>query len=107
MILEEGIEARWARHKDISNYYRKKLKEMGFKTYVDDEIASPTVVSMYGSDKITAGDLCRRLREEKVLLIGAGLPPMTGKMFRIGNMACQATKEKADHLLDLISDLNV
>jgi aspartate aminotransferase-like enzyme len=99
LILEEGIENRWKRHADLYDYYVDGLQELGFKMHLPREIACPTVISVDGHPKVCVNDLLQRLKDEQGILVGNGIANQKGKLWRIGNMAEQARKVKADALL--------
>jgi alanine-glyoxylate transaminase/serine-glyoxylate transaminase/serine-pyruvate transaminase len=91
LVLEEGLENRWARHRRNHLALRAGLEAMGME-YV---VAEANRLPMLNSVKIPAGvdDKAGRahLLNEYGIEIGGGLGPMAGKVWRIGLMGetCQ------------------
>jgi len=105
LILEEGLENRWKRHGDLYEYYARELKKLGFEMFVPRQDACPTVISINKHPKITIDDFRNRLKNEYGILIGVGIHEQQGKIWRIGNMAEQATKDKAENLVAAVSGI--
>jgi aspartate aminotransferase-like enzyme len=104
-IFEEGLENRWKRHWNLYEYYVQALKKLGFEMYVPRSSACPTVISINQHPKISATDLISKLRNEYRILVGGGLFEQRGKIWRIGNMAEQATTEKAKKLVKAVTEI--
>ncbi len=86
-ILEEGLEARWARHERVAQALRKGLEALGFAPVAREErYASPTVTAMRTPEGVEAGTILRFLKEELGVLIGGGLGQLKGKAIRVGHM---------------------
>ena len=86
-ILEEGLEARWARHERVAQALRKGLEALGFAPVAHEErYASPTVTAMRTPEGVEAGAILRFLKEELGVLIGGGLGQLKGKAIRVGHM---------------------
>jgi len=84
VILEEGLEARFARHQRNSEALIAGLEAMGLKMLVpvEERLASlNTVLIPEGADDATTR---KALLKQFGLEIGAGLGPLAGKMWRVG-----------------------
>lgn len=92
-ILEEGLEARFARHETMAKALREGLRDLGFELFVAEEWASPTVTAVKADDRISAGALMAHLKEVHRIQIGGGIAELHGKIFRIGHMGPQASYE--------------
>lgn len=102
-ILDEGLENVWKRHKDLYHFYVKELGALGFEMFLTEEDgASPNVISIKMPDYISFNDFFNRMKNEQGILIGGGLFEQKNKIFRIGNMGSQATKKKAEFLIEAI-----
>ena len=87
VVLEEGLEARWARHRANAEMLWDGLEAMGLTLHVEDparRIPSLTTVRVpEGVDELVVRT---RLREDYGIEIGAGLGPLKGRVWRIGLM---------------------
>lgn len=96
MVLEEGLEKRFARHRAAHEQLKHGLKELGI-TYASQEGHS---LPMLNAVKIPPGadDLVvrKRLLNEHGIEIGGGLGAFKGKAWRIGLMGHGATKKNVD-----------
>jgi alanine-glyoxylate transaminase/serine-glyoxylate transaminase/serine-pyruvate transaminase len=99
LIFEEGLEARFERHRRNHELLREGLEELGFEFLVPVEYRLP----MLNAVKIPAGvdDAAarRRLLEEYNIEIGGGLGDFAGKVWRIGLMGCSCTQNHVNMLL--------
>ncbi|GIX05416.1 MAG: serine--pyruvate aminotransferase [Planctomycetaceae bacterium] len=102
LVLEEGLEARWARHQQHHAALRAGIEALGLEYAVPAEHRLP----MLNAIRIPAGvdDLAvrRQLLEEFGIEIGGGLGPWKGQVWRVGLMGASAT---ADHVLLFLSAL--
>ena len=105
LIFEEGLENRWKRHWDLYDFYARELGRLGFLMYMPRSYACPTVISMNKYQGISIEDFAQRLKNEYRILIGVGIYQQHGKIFRIGNMAEQAKWEKAQKLVNAVSEI--
>ncbi len=84
IILEEGLEGRFARHQRNSEALIAGLETMGMKMLVpaEERLASlNTVLIPEGADDVATR---KALLKQYGLEIGAGLGPLAGKMWRVG-----------------------
>ncbi|MCD6395012.1 MAG: alanine--glyoxylate aminotransferase family protein [Planctomycetes bacterium] len=99
LIFEEGLEARFARHRRNHELLRQGLEELGFEFLVPSEYRLP----MLNAVKIPAGvddaAVRRRLLDEYNIEIGGGLGDFSGKVWRIGLMGCSCTQNHVNMLL--------
>lgn len=85
ILLKEGLEASWRRHKLLGMATREGLKTMGLKLLAKEDFASNAVTAVYPPDGILADDLRKMAREEGIILAG-GQSSLKGKIFRIGHI---------------------
>ena len=86
-ILEEGLEARWERHRRLSRFFSRGLENLGLRSVVNAEkFRSPTVSAMWSHERLTAERLINFLKEKHGIAIAGGLDELKGKIFRIGHM---------------------
>ena len=90
IILEEGLEARIARHALNHRALRAGLEAMGMSYIPKHSLTTLNAVSVpSGADD---AKVRKRLLEEFGIEIGAGLGPMKGKAWRVGLMGHSSTK---------------
>lgn len=97
IVLEEGLDARVARHAAVHQRLRAGLEQMGLRYIPSRSLHTLNCISIpEGADD--AGTR-RRLLEEYGIEIGAGLGVMAGKAWRIGLMGHGATVRNVDLVL--------
>ena len=85
MIMEEGLPRVFARHERIRDRLRAGLRELGFRMFAADEIASRTVTALYAPEGKSARDIVTAMRERGIILAGS-LGKYEHTAFRIGHM---------------------
>lgn len=103
LILEEGLEARFDRHRKAHEKLRDGLTKRGFK-YVTQEGHVLPMLNCVELPKGVGdeGKLRKRLLDEFNLEVGAGLGAFKGKCWRIGIMGEGARDEHVDFILESI-----
>ena len=106
LVLEEGIEARAARHRQAAEALVAGLAPLGFTPLVAEEHRLPPLTSLRLPDTVLgwhadAGEagLRRRLLDSHGIEVGGGLGPLAGKIWRVGLMGDNARKENVDRLV--------
>jgi alanine-glyoxylate transaminase/serine-glyoxylate transaminase/serine-pyruvate transaminase len=103
VVLEEGLEARIARHAAMHQRLRAGLEKLGLGYVPQRSLHSLNCIHIpAGSDDATVR---RRLLEEYGIEIGAGLGPMAGKAWRIGLMGHGATVRNVDLVLAALREI--
>jgi len=97
MVLEEGLEARFARHAQMHQRLRTGLEALGL-SYVPKR-SLYTLNCINAPAGVEEGEVRRRLLQEYGIEIGAGLGPMAGKAWRIGLMGYGASLRNVDLVL--------
>ncbi len=105
LILDEGTEAVYRRHRDAHNQLAEGLNKLGIEFLVDKEFRLP----MLNAVKIPAAadDAAIRsaLLNEHRIEIGAGLGDFAGKVWRIGLMGHTARPESVERFLTALGSL--
>ena len=105
LVLNEGLEERWARHEANHALLKTGLAELGLY------IASQEGHQLWQLNAVTVPEGIDEASVRKVLLanhgieIGAGLGPLAGKVWRIGLMGYSSTRENVNRVLDAIKNL--
>jgi alanine-glyoxylate transaminase / serine-glyoxylate transaminase / serine-pyruvate transaminase len=105
LVVEEGLEARWERHRSNAQMLWNGLEAMGLALHVPAErrIASLTTVRI--PEGVDEAAVRGRLRDEYGIEIGAGLGLLKGKVWRIGLMGHGSQKANVILLLAALADL--
>ncbi|MEF8726354.1 MAG: alanine--glyoxylate aminotransferase family protein [Candidatus Bipolaricaulota bacterium] len=98
-ILDEGLNERFKRHKQLTEFLRESLRNLGFSLFVEDRFASSTVTSVEAGSKVDIDGLMEYLETERSIKIAGSLGEMEGRLFRIGHMGPGASY---DALLPLL-----
>ncbi len=93
MVLEEGLETRWARHRKNAEYLRESLEGLGLTLHVEPAERLPSLTTVRIPPGVDEAAVRKRLREEFNLEIAGGFGPLAGKVWRIGLMGFSSRKE--------------
>lgn len=85
IILDEGLEARFARHHRYGNAIRAGIKALGLDFLANPLYAAATLTSVFYPDGVNDTEF-RSAMDHYGILVAGGLGPMAGKSFRIGHM---------------------
>jgi alanine-glyoxylate transaminase/serine-glyoxylate transaminase/serine-pyruvate transaminase len=103
IVLEEGLEKRFKRHRENHELLRDGLEDMGFKFLVEKQYRLPMLNAVHIPEGIDDTEVRKRLLNEYNIEIGGGLGPYAGKIWRIGLMG---ESSDANHVHMLLSALN-
>ena len=103
IVLEEGLDARIARHATMHQRLRTGLEKLGLGYVPKRSLHSLNCIHVpAGADDAAVR---RRLLEEYGIEIGAGLGPMAGKAWRIGLMGHGAAVRNVDLVLAALATI--
>ncbi|MEM1069416.1 MAG: alanine--glyoxylate aminotransferase family protein [Planctomycetota bacterium] len=102
IVLEEGLENRFARHKDVHLQLRAGLEELGLR-YVPEH-SLHTLNCVLVPDGVDEAAVRKRLLDEFDIEIGGGLGAFAGKAWRIGLMGHGATRRNVNTLLAALKE---
>lgn len=97
IVLEEGLEARIARHREMHELLRDGLQKLGLSYIPDHSLCTLNCVTV--PEGVDEAAIRRRLLDEFDIEIGGGLGVFAGKAWRIGLMGESATKKNVLTLL--------
>ena len=86
MILEEGLEARFERHKVCSDALYTGLSAIGLTPFAKDEDRSTTIIALNYLDGLEDKTFRNTLAQKFRVLVAGGFGNLKGKVFRIGCM---------------------
>jgi aspartate aminotransferase-like enzyme len=105
LILEEGLENVWDRHKEVSDYVKKRCtKDFGFQLFPDPKYASQTLSCISTKEKgVNAKELLAKMAE-KQYIVGFGYGKIKEETFRVGNMG-NVYMGDVEEMLDVMEDV--
>jgi aspartate aminotransferase-like enzyme len=86
LLLEEGLEAAFARHAALGRACREGAKSMGLELFSPDEERSAVVTAILTPQGIDARELVLGLRDRFGITVAGGHGELAPRMFRIGHI---------------------
>jgi alanine-glyoxylate transaminase/serine-glyoxylate transaminase/serine-pyruvate transaminase len=105
LVAEEGLEARWARHRANAEHLCQGLAELDLTPHVAPAHRLPTLTTVRVPDGVDEAGVRARLRDEYGIEIGAGLGPLRGKVWRVGLMGYSSRRENVTLLLGALREV--
>jgi alanine-glyoxylate transaminase/serine-glyoxylate transaminase/serine-pyruvate transaminase len=105
LVLEEGLEARWARHLDAHERLLRQLEPLGFERLAPEGEALASLLCVTVPDGIDEAAVRRALLLDHGVEVSGGLGPLAGQAWRIGVMGEGARPEAQQRLLDALAVL--
>jgi alanine-glyoxylate transaminase/serine-glyoxylate transaminase/serine-pyruvate transaminase len=102
VVLEEGLEARFARHRANAERLWAGLESLGLELHVPAGTRIPSLTTVRVPDGVDEAALRVRLRDTHGIEIGAGLGPLKGRVWRIGLMGYGSQLANVELLLAAI-----
>lgn len=102
LVLEEGLQNRFQRHRENHELLREGLSSLGFKFVVEPQYRLPELNAVCIPEGIEDLSARRRLLNEFNIEIGGGLGAFAGKVWRIGLMGESCRKENVEALLSAL-----
>jgi alanine-glyoxylate transaminase/serine-glyoxylate transaminase/serine-pyruvate transaminase len=100
LALEEGLEARWARHEDAGRYFQQQMRDRGYTFLSDPEHQLWELSAIDVPDGVDGKDVQTRILREFGIEVGGGLGPTAPPIWRVGLMGVNANRETADRVID-------
>jgi alanine-glyoxylate transaminase/serine-glyoxylate transaminase/serine-pyruvate transaminase len=105
IVLEEGLEPRWARHAAAHRRLKAGLEKLGLRYLADPDHQLPMLNAVATPEGVEEVAVRKRLLLEHGIEIGGGLGDFKGKAWRIGLMGESATPHHVDSLLAALDTL--
>jgi len=103
-VLEEGLEARWARHRAAHDRLVTRLATIGLELFPEPEHRLVNLNAVRVPPGIDEQAVRARLLTKHGIEIGAGLGPLAGRIWRIGLMGSGATTANADRVVAALAE---
>jgi len=85
IVLEEGLEKRFERHRSTARAIRAALREMGFTFFTREDFLAPTLSVVRYLDGLNDKKF-RQILYDRGVVVAGGLGPTAGEVFRMGHM---------------------
>ncbi|GAA4707750.1 pyridoxal-phosphate-dependent aminotransferase family protein [Brevibacillus fulvus] len=99
IVLEEGLEARFQRHKRHERALVAGLTQMGLSLFGDPHCKMPMVTCVLIPDKVDGESVRQMLLHQFGIEIASSFGPLQGKIWRIGTMGYSCNQKNVLHLL--------
>lgn len=99
IVAEEGLENRWARHRENAYLLWDGLEELGLSLHVPEAYRLPSLTTVRVPEGVDELKVRQRLLTEYHIEISGGLGELKGKVWRIGLMGYSSRKENVTLLL--------
>jgi aspartate aminotransferase-like enzyme len=86
LLLEEGLEAAYARHAALGRACREGAKAMGLELFSPDEERSAVVTAILAPPSVDARELVLALRDRFGITVAGGHGELGARLFRIGHI---------------------
>ena len=104
-LLDEGLEAAWARHRAVGTRLQRELPELGFRLVVPDGHRLPELTTAWLPEGADDAALRTALLRTYGIEVGGGLGQFAGKAWRIGLMGHSARERSVTTLLGALREL--
>ncbi len=105
LVVEEGLEARFARHRQNAERLWEGLDALDLPPLVPREYRLPTLTTAQLPPAIDDAAVRRRLLDEYNIEIAGGFGPLKGKVWRIGLMGFSSRGENVALLLAALKEI--
>lgn len=105
MVQEEGLEARWRRHRENAELLWAGIEEMGLSLFVPRAHRLPSLTTVQIPTGVDDLALRRRLLSDYNIEIAGGFGPLAGKIWRVGLMGYGSRRENVTLLLAALREI--
>ena len=105
IAMEEGLEARWARHQLNGDALKAGIEAMGLKILTRPGYALSVLTAISVPEGVDELAVRQRLLEEYNIEIGGGFGPLKGRLLRIGLMGYNSCRKNVDTVLSALEHI--
>jgi len=105
IILEEGLEERYERHRRYGAALQAGLIELGMELLVDEPFRLPQLTSVRVPGGVDEAAFRRQLLARFGIEVGGGLGPLAGSIWRVGLMGETCREENVTLFLSALDEL--
>ncbi len=99
IAMEEGLEARWARHQLHGDAVKAGIEAMGLKILTKPGYALSVLTAVSLPEGVDELAIRKGLLEEYSIEVGGGFGPLKGRLIRIGLMGYNSCRKNVDTVL--------
>ncbi len=104
LIMEEGLEARWARHAAAHERFAAGVTRMGLSFFTPAAHRLPMLNVIAIPDGVDDARVRRAMLDRGIEMAG-GFGPLQGKTWRVGLMGTNADPERIDRFLETLDEV--
>jgi alanine-glyoxylate transaminase/serine-glyoxylate transaminase/serine-pyruvate transaminase len=104
LVLDEGLEARWARHAAAGSHLQAALRGRGLELIADPKRQLAPLTAVRVPEGVDGKAVQVGLLADHGIEVGGGLGPAAPPMWRIGLMGRNATVATATHVLTALDE---
>jgi alanine-glyoxylate transaminase/serine-glyoxylate transaminase/serine-pyruvate transaminase len=105
IVLEEGLEKSWQRHRQVHEIFIREMRKLEIEPAVAEAIRAPMINAIRVPEGADDAKVRQRLYDEFNIEVGAGLGPLRGKIWRVGFMGYGARAENVELLANALRQL--
>jgi alanine-glyoxylate transaminase/serine-glyoxylate transaminase/serine-pyruvate transaminase len=105
LVYEEGLEARFERHRTHATMLWEGLEELGLELCVSLDHRLPSLTTVWVPEGVDEAAIRGRLLAEYNIEIAGGLGAFKGRAWRIGLMGYSSRRENVTLLLSALKEL--
>jgi alanine-glyoxylate transaminase / serine-glyoxylate transaminase / serine-pyruvate transaminase len=105
VLLDEGLEASWARHQACGRALQAGLEKLGFSLFAADGHRLPELTAVWLPDGLDDGPTRRALLDRYGIDVGGGVGEYAGRVWRVGCMGNTARARNVTLLLGALEEL--
>lgn len=103
-VLEEGLDVRWKRHQDAAEHLIASLRPFGFEPLVEKPHRLNPLTTLKLPEGFDEAGVRAKLLSDYRIEVGGGLGPLAGKIWRIGLMGGNASRQSIATLLGALKE---
>ncbi len=103
LVAEEGLPARWERHRSNAELFWQGLEEIGLQPHAPEHLRLPALTTVRVPEGVDAAAVSRQLLNEYNIEIAGGFSKLAGKVWRVGLMGFNSRRENVVLLLDALN----
>lgn len=104
-VLEEGLEHRWQRHHEAAAHLITELRAFGFEPLVEERHRLHPLTTLRLPEGFDEAAMRTRLLADYRIEVGSGLGPLAGKIWRIGLMGGNASRQTIATLIGALKEV--
>lgn len=105
LVLEEGLENRWQRHRENAAYFYDKIESLDLSLHVAAAHRLPALTTVRIPEGVDDMAVRAKLRDTYNIEIAGGFGPLKGKIWRVGLMGFGSRRENATLLAEALREV--